>query len=141
MWDRITAYVELGGTVLLTSHDMAEVERLADRVVVIGEGRVLTCDTVAEVRRLVDVRTVSFVAAHLPSVTGWQEVAAADEHAGRHQLNSSDADALVRRLCASGVDFRDLEVSPVSLEDAFLTLTGGTPAPAAGPPRQTEEVV
>lgn len=141
MWDRITAYVERGGTVLLTSHDMSEVERLADRVVVIGKGRVLTCDTVAEVRRLVDVRTVSFVAAHLPSVTGWQEVAAADEHAGRHHLTSSDADALVRRLCALPVDFRDLEVSPVSLEDAFLTLTGGTRPPTAVTSHRTQEVV
>jgi hypothetical protein len=36
-----------------------------------------------------------------------------------------DADAFVRALVRSGVEFQELHVTPTSLEDAFVTLTGG----------------
>ena len=47
-----------GGTVLLTSHYLEEVEALAQRVVVVGHGRVLADDTVRAVRDIVGVRRV-----------------------------------------------------------------------------------
>ena len=51
VWDGIEAFVSGGGTVLLSTHDMTEVERLASRVVVLARGRVIADDTVARVRR------------------------------------------------------------------------------------------
>jgi len=38
-------------------------------------------------------------------------------------LESGDADATVRALFASGVEVRDVEVTGVALEDAFVALT------------------
>jgi ABC-2 type transport system ATP-binding protein len=38
-------------------------------------------------------------------------------------LDSTDADATVRRLVQSGTSFTDLEVTSAGLEDAFLALT------------------
>jgi len=35
-----------------------------------------------------------------------------------------DADAFVTALVHSGVEFKELHVTPTSLEDAFVTLTG-----------------
>ncbi|WP_062307493.1 ABC transporter ATP-binding protein [Demequina subtropica] len=43
-------YVATGGTVVLSSHVMALVERLCDHVAVVGRGRVLAAGTLAEVR-------------------------------------------------------------------------------------------
>jgi ABC-2 type transport system ATP-binding protein len=42
---------ERGRTVLLTTHDMTEVERLAERVVLINHGRLVLDGTLDEIRR------------------------------------------------------------------------------------------
>ncbi|KAB1914681.1 ABC transporter ATP-binding protein [Micromonospora sp. AMSO31t] len=127
LWEAVRAFHAEGGTVLLSSHYLEEVEALAERVVVIGHGRVLADDSVAAIRGIVGVRRVSLVADDLPPLPG----VVATEHAeGRTHLLTTDADQLVRDLVTAGAAFRDLEVRPTSLEEAFLTLTAGDrPAP------------
>lgn len=48
--DLLRDRAERGCAVLLSSHQLPEVERLADRLVMIGAGRILTAGTVAELR-------------------------------------------------------------------------------------------
>ncbi|SCG59726.1 ABC transporter ATP-binding protein [Micromonospora humi] len=127
LWESIRGFHAEGGTVLLSSHYLEEVEALAQRVVVIGHGRVLADDSVAAIRGIVGVRRVSLVADDLPALPG---VVATERVDGRFQLLTTDADQLVRDLVATGVTFRDLEVRPTSLEEAFLAITAGDrPAP------------
>jgi ABC-2 type transport system ATP-binding protein len=124
LWDAIRAFGNDGGTVLLTSHYLEEVEALADRVVVLGGGRVLVDDSVQAVRGLVAVRRVSFVADQLPKLPGVVGMEYAEE---RTHLLTTDADRLVRALVGSGTDFTDIEVRPTTLEEAFLALTDREP--------------
>ncbi|MFR9776066.1 ABC transporter ATP-binding protein [Micromonospora sp. MS34] len=120
LWEAIRTFHADGGTVLLSSHYLEEVEALAQRVVVIGHGRVLADDTVDSVRGIVGVRRVSLVADDLPALPG----VVSTEHAeGRTHLLTTDADQLVRDLVHAGVAFRELEVRPTSLEEAFLAIT------------------
>jgi len=42
-----------GVTVLLTTHDMIEAEALSDRVAIIDHGKIVTCDTVENLKKLV----------------------------------------------------------------------------------------
>ena len=121
LWDGIREFHAGGGTVVLTSHYLEEIEALARRVVVIGGGRVLADDTVAAVRGLVSIRRVSLtVAVPLPELPG---VVGTERDGGRTHLLTGDADRLVRDLVARDVPFSGLEVRPTSLEEAFLTLT------------------
>ncbi|MFG2054069.1 ABC transporter ATP-binding protein [Micromonospora sp. NPDC048930] len=120
LWEGIRAFHAEGGTVLLSSHYLEEVEALAQRVVVIGHGRVLADDTVDAVRGIVGVRRVSLVADDLPPLPG---VLSTEHTEGRTHLLTTDADQLVRDLVHAGVAFRELEVRPTSLEEAFLAIT------------------
>jgi ABC-2 type transport system ATP-binding protein len=121
LWDAIRDFHADGGTVVLTSHYLEEIEALAERVVVLGEGRVLADDTVMAVRGLVGVRRVSLVAPALPHQL--RGVVATDESDGRTHLLTTDADQLVRDLVNDGIAFSELEVRPTTLEEAFLSLT------------------
>jgi ABC-2 type transport system ATP-binding protein len=120
LWAAIRSFHADGGTVLLSSHYLEEVEALAHRVVVIGKGRVLADDTTAAIRGVVGVRRVSLVADDLPALPG---VVRTERTDGRIHLLTPDADQLVRDLVNRGVAFHDLEVRPTSLEEAFLAIT------------------
>ncbi|MEJ8278764.1 ABC transporter ATP-binding protein [Pseudonocardia spirodelae] len=124
LWDAVRAFHQDGGTVLLTTHYLDEIETLAERVVVLAGGRIRADGDVDAVRGAVRAGRVSFrTTVAVPDLPGV-------EHAGRDGdrvvLHTTDPDALVRALVRHDVPFTDLGVARASLEDAFLTLTGGT---------------
>ncbi|WP_432493596.1 ABC transporter ATP-binding protein [Kineococcus auxinigenes] len=127
LWSAVRGFVAEGGTLLLTSHYLEEVEALAQRVVVVDHGRVLAEGTVAEVRGRTALRRVRFdapVGAVPPQLTAGAQVVADGSGGQCWELLVPDADAFVRALVTAGVAFQDLEVAAASLEEAFLALTG-----------------
>ena len=143
LWEGLRAVHRSGVTVVVTSHYLEEIEALAQRVVVVDQGRVLADDSLAAVLDRVALRRVGLAidgdAAHVPDLGGLAGVVQHDVDAatGRHLLLTADADALVRELVAARVPFRGLEVRSASLEEAFLSLTtkaNPTSASAAATP-------
>jgi ABC-2 type transport system ATP-binding protein len=112
-----------GGTVLLTTQQLAEAEEIATRVVVLAAGRILAEGTVAEVKARGGLAKVTLRAAGLPPVAGVDSV---HSNGDRYVLYVEDADAFVTALVRSGIEFQELHVTPTSLEDAFVTLTGAS---------------
>jgi ABC-2 type transport system ATP-binding protein len=124
LWSAIRDYHADGGTVLLTSHYLEEVEALASRVVVVVAGRVVADGTVDEVRAHVGARELAF---RVPLPWRPDELPGLATSVGdgdRWRLRATDADEVVRELVRRGVPFSQLEVRPASLEDAFLELVG-----------------
>ncbi|GII89123.1 ABC transporter ATP-binding protein [Sphaerisporangium siamense] len=123
LWDGVRRFHDAGGTVVITSHYLEEIEALAQRVVVIGEGRVLADDTMEAVRGLVAVHRVAVTVPAPSDVAGLPGVLGVEHHGARAHLLTNDADALVREMVLAKVPFSGLEVRPTSLEEAFLTIT------------------
>ena len=140
LWQAVRDYHSSGATVVVTSHYLEEIEALAERVVVIGSGRVIADEPLAQVLKRVAVRQVLV---RIPATQSAEDggVLAGLTASGlvvdhtvdgdRHTLLTADADELVRSLVTQGVAFHDLEVRRASLEEAFLAMTGSTTGAAA----------
>jgi ABC-2 type transport system ATP-binding protein len=118
----LAAFAAEGGAVLLTTQQLAEAEDIASRVVLLSRGKVALDGTVAEVRARAGTTRVTFRAERIPPLAG---ISSSESHLDRHVVFVTDADVFVAALVRSGVPFSDLRVTPVSLEDAFVTLTQG----------------
>lgn len=120
-WRAIRGFNEGGGSVLLTTHHLEEAEALAQRVTVLSRGRVVAAGSVEEVSGSLGLTRVRLRAASLPELPG---VARAGCDRGVWTLHCRDADTVVRELVRRRLPFQSLEIRPVSLEEAFLALTG-----------------
>jgi len=132
-WSLIREHQARGVTVLLTSHQMDEVERYADRVAVIDGGRLLALDTPLALRnadvagiRTIRVRTrvptAAAALAGLPSILS----ACADGPSTLFAETAAPAHALVELTGwarDADVELVELTVGDASLEDAVLRLT------------------
>jgi ABC-2 type transport system ATP-binding protein len=107
-------------TVLLSSHILAEVERLGDRVSIIRHGRIVEEGTLDELRHLtrtsIDVRTRTPMT-DLADHTGVHDVERDGTHA-RFEVDPDHLDAALRHVTAHGVVA--LTSSPPTLEELFL---------------------
>ncbi len=93
-------------TILLTTHDLSEAERLADRILILAAGRIVadgSADELArEIGREAEVR--------------WR--AGGEQHA----RSTPDPVAFVRDLLGEAEEITDLEVRRASLEETYLAM-------------------
>jgi ABC-2 type transport system ATP-binding protein len=127
---RLVVDVAAGGqTVLLSSHLLAEVQEICDRVGIISGGRLLVQSTVAELRgdtaiRLA-ARPLDQAMAVAMSVLG-DDAVTVDGTALRLAGGAEQVPALARALVAADVDITELSPLERSLEDVFFDLTRTT---------------
>ncbi|MBB2958187.1 ABC transporter ATP-binding protein [Pseudoclavibacter helvolus] len=133
LWDALRAKHRAGCAVIVTSHHLEEIEQLAERVVVIDHGNVITDGSLASVvgsvsRRRVTMRGVD--ADRILTIDPDALTETAD--AGLVTALVRDSDAFIRSLVASGVPFADLTVRGATLEEAFLAMTQNPQASQLG---------
>jgi ABC-2 type transport system ATP-binding protein len=108
-----------GTTVFFSSHQIAEVERVADHVCVIDRGRLVVDASLDEIRR--EFRRLEFAFAAQPVESDWRgEDVSSLQANGRHLtvLVKRNADAIVERAYAAGAV--SVESTAVSLRVVFL---------------------
>jgi len=120
-WTTMRGLAGRGHTVVFATHHLDEADAVADRVVVIADGRVVADGTAAEVKSGVAGRTISFTAPPGRPLDGLPAVSAVTWQGGTVTLATTDAAVTLRALLADG-GLPDLEVRGASLEDAVLSL-------------------
>ena len=125
-----------GMTVVLTTHDMDEADRLSDRIAVIDHGRLLVLDTPDRLKSgigegdVLEMRVAGGDAARLDALRAALPADVRVLASGDDSVRLVGPD-LVRRLPdllerfrAQGVTVADLTVRQKTLEDVFIALTG-----------------
>jgi ABC-2 type transport system ATP-binding protein len=129
-WETIRNLCGLGKTVFLTTHFMDEAQELADRVAVIVDGQIVAHGTPADIggRDVAPAHVRFRLPAGVP--VGDLPDIAAEVSADRSLVTAVTRDPVTttHRLTGwaldRGVPLADLTVSPPSLEDVYLALTG-----------------
>jgi ABC-2 type transport system ATP-binding protein len=109
-----------GHSVLLSSHILAEVERLCDRVTIIRSGRCVESGTLAELRHLTRTSISADLATRpqgLDALPGVHDVEI-ENHRVHLEVDTTALDPVLDALQAAGV--RSLTSQPPTLEDLFL---------------------
>ncbi len=94
-------------TIILTTHDLAEAEKLADRIIILAAGHIVADGTAAE----------------LATKVAAQDQVSWSRDGESYRESTSDSSVFVSRLFETyGSDIRDLSVHRADLESVYLTL-------------------
>jgi ABC-2 type transport system ATP-binding protein len=141
LWDTVAALQGRGITVILTTHNMEEADRLCGRLAIVDHGRILTLDTPAALKRAlpggqildVSVRAATPLQPRLSTIPGVLRIervehSADDDGLERLRLFIDPADGLLDRVFRAvredGGELRHVSLDAPSLEDVYIHLTG-----------------
>jgi ABC-2 type transport system ATP-binding protein len=137
-WTVIGSLRALGKTILLTTHQLDEAERLCDRVAILNAGRIRATGTPRELAR--QARAPARISFTLPgqprrgpaSLPGGLRLSVTGR---RVEGTAVDAPAALRALLAWAAEYgmdglNDLTVTPPGLEEAYLAVVGTNRAEA-----------
>ncbi len=133
-WRVLRALRDDGVAIVMTTHYIEEADALADRVLLLATGRVLAEGTPAGIKaRASGKRLCARTGLAAEQIARWPEVQTLSASDGRIECQSDQVEALLRRLLAADPGLSELEVLPLSLEEAFVTLNQQAPPPARPP--------
>jgi len=116
----VAEHTARGATVLLSSHILSEVERLANRVTIIRAGKAVETGTLEEMRHLHRNRIRAVVAGAVPELAGLPGVheVSVDGHDVTCMVDPDGLGQVLSLLTAAGVSA--LTSTPPTLEELFL---------------------
>ena len=135
--ENLRAVAATGVTILVSSHILAEIEKLVDRILAIEAGKLVFDGPLDALLHRLDATSVRY---RLRATDGVALLAAlrdlgyapeADGERGAHVVVPvADADGLVARLVRAGVEISDAERTSEDLEGAYLRLLKGDGRPS-----------
>jgi ABC-2 type transport system ATP-binding protein len=128
LWDKMLELRERGTTLMLTTHDMAEADRLCHRIAIVDHGKVIALDTPRGLRRLLPAEHgIELVLEGEPS-GALQEVAerveVTEAAEGRWTVRLYGEVEVASAVAAAGAGLVEMRKIEGTLEDVFVHLTG-----------------
>lgn len=123
-WATIQSRRADGAGVLVTTHLVEEAASIADRVVVLDEGRIVAVGTPDELRRRLPGRRVeAWTTIPIEEIRSLDGVHSAARRGERTVITTTDSETVVRALLDLDPGARDLTVATATLEDALVAIT------------------
>jgi ABC-2 type transport system ATP-binding protein len=147
LWDRIRELNQRGLTILLTTHDMDEADKLCERIAIMDYGKILVNNTSPELKKMIpggnalEIRVrvadsgdatlharLKESLATLTGVTKAEEVDGGGAPGITYRLYAQQARSLAgsaaQAVVAMGAEVHDLHLKEATLEEVFIYLTG-----------------
>lgn len=127
IWRLLSSLADAGTTILLTSHDMAEVQHLADRVGLLADGTVLATGTADELIGTYggDARLLVRTDADPDALANARPTAAAaPDGLAFEGIDPTEIGEIAQLLEERGIDYDSLTWTEPTLEDVYLRLAG-----------------
>ena len=121
IYEILKAQAAKGNTVFMSSHNLAEVEKICDRVIVLREGKIVAVETVSDLR----AKKIYTIYAYFEGSVPKKELVTDGAHlikefsGGLALKVKGDIKPLLVKL-SSFKNLKDVEISHASLEDVFM---------------------
>ena len=124
-WSSMKQEVAQGRTLLFATHYLEEADQAADRILVINRGRLLADGTPAEIKARAGAKRISFRLDRVdePFLLGLPGLVNLEVRHDVVQIQSSDSDATLYAILDEGYRPREIEVTGLGLEQAFIAIT------------------
>ena len=114
-----------GSTVVMVTHQMDEVERLCDRILLLKDGRAEAYGRVADVQDAFGGRRMRLTfSGTLPASANYRVALSERNYAELELAGTAEVNAVVRELLDAGVQLRGFSTARMSLEEIFLKVYG-----------------
>jgi len=131
-WASMKAEVAEGKTLLFATHYLEEADQAADRILVINRGRLLADGTPEEIKQRAGAKRLSFRLDRVdePFLLQLPALTSIEIRNDLVQIQSTDSDATLYAVLDAGYRPREIEVSSLGLEQAFIAITSEDDAQA-----------
>jgi ABC-2 type transport system ATP-binding protein len=123
--EEVAALAARGRTVVLTTHYLEEADQLAQRVIVINQGRVIADASPAAIKSQVAGKRITFTTPSPRDESQFDGLPlnskVVEDH--RVRLLTNEPEQVLRELFRRGVELHELEVAGADLEEAFIAMT------------------
>src|SRR5437667_129337 len=128
---------QAGKTVLLTSHYMAEADQMCDRIAIIDKGRILACDTPANLKRMIRTETTFQLEVDtIRDTTSFMSLQGVKNFSHKDDISKNRSHLtfiledegpvaeILSSITSQGAKVHSLQKSEPTLEDVFISLVG-----------------
>lgn len=124
MWEYLRQFQKKGGTLIITSHDLFELTQLAERLILIDQGKLFFEGPTPEIMGRCQFKKVSLKSEHhdrIQTLSGIEKQESSEQFI---KLWTRDSDELIRQVVRMNIPFSNLTVESGDLTEIFQMLRG-----------------